>query len=160
MKLNRILCPVDFSPYSQAANYYASMFAETCQAEVIYLSVAWPPANEDVEDRLDDLYIELTSKIRPLILDVRHKFEVRDGDPAKEIVRLASEQRVDLIVMGTHGRTGSSRLLYGSVCEKVLRHAACPVMAVKLSFKTDWVLPEADEARPGKNEPPAFTKPE
>ena len=160
MKLNRILCPIDFSPYSQAANYYASVFADTCQAEIVYLSVAWPPSIEkNTENRLDDLYIELTNKVRPLIHEVRHSFEVRDGDPAKEILRLATERNVDLIVMGTHGRTGSSRLLYGSVCQKVLRRANCPVMAVKLSVKTDWVLPETENPRGGKIEPTATPKP-
>jgi len=159
MKLNRILCPIDFSPYGQAANYYASVFAENCQAEIIYLSVAWPPSIEkNVENRLDDLYLELTTKVRPLIHEVRHTYEVRDGDPAKQILQLATERNVDLIIMGTHGRTGSRRLLYGSVCQKVLRRASCPVMAVKLSFKTDWVLPETGDQR-GENEPTASTKP-
>ncbi len=55
-----------------------------------------------------------------------------EGDPASEIVRYAEEQVVDLIVMGTHGRSGLERLLMGSVAEKVMREAPCSVLVVKL----------------------------
>jgi universal stress protein A len=57
--------------------------------------------------------------------------EVRQGQSAEEIVRLATERKADLIVMGTHGRTGLARLLAGSVAESVLRTAPCPVLAVR-----------------------------
>jgi nucleotide-binding universal stress UspA family protein len=53
------------------------------------------------------------------------------GDAASEIVRVASERRVDLIVISTHGRTGLGRLLFGSTAESVVRHAPCPVLVVK-----------------------------
>ena len=53
------------------------------------------------------------------------------GVPANEIIRLASERQVDLIVVGTHGRAGAWRLLKGSVAEAVIRHAPCPVLTVK-----------------------------
>ena len=55
-----------------------------------------------------------------------------EGDPAEEIVRYGRDAGIDLIVMGTHGRTGLERLLMGSVAEKVLRDAPCSVMVVKL----------------------------
>jgi nucleotide-binding universal stress UspA family protein len=62
------------------------------------------------------------------------------GDPATEIVRVAEEEKAELIVLGTHGRTGLSRILMGSVAEAVVRHAPCPVLiyrqdADKLSTK-------------------------
>lgn len=159
MNLNRILCPVDFSPYSQAANYYASMFADGCRAEIIYLACAWPPTKDDIETRLDDLYAELTLRVRPLLPDVRHVFEVRAGDPAKEIVKFASERNVDLIVMGTHGRTGPGLLMYGSVCQKVLRRSLCPVMAVKMSLNPKWLLPPTADATESTGESSTFSGP-
>lgn len=140
MKINRILCPIDYSTYSKAANYYASLFAEAADALIIYLNVNWPPTNEPVEDRLDDLFEKLSTEVRPFVHNVRHKYEVRDGDPTKAILSIAEEQLVDLIVMGTHGATGLERLLHGSVCGKVLRQSKCPVMAVKDKFKAGWIL--------------------
>lgn len=53
------------------------------------------------------------------------------GEPAEEIVRFATEQQADLIVIGTHGRTGLTRILLGSVAEAVLRHATCPVLTLR-----------------------------
>ena len=56
---------------------------------------------------------------------------VRAGYPAEEILRLAEARHADMIVMGTHGRTGFDRMLFGSVAEKVVMAAACPVLTVK-----------------------------
>ena len=66
------------------------------------------------------------------------------GDEAEEIVHLAQEEGYDLIVIGTHGRTGLGRLLMGSVAEKVLRRAPCPVLTIKHPF------PGAQPAPPAK----------
>jgi nucleotide-binding universal stress UspA family protein len=57
---------------------------------------------------------------------------LKEGDPATEILRLAEERKVDVIVMGTHGRTGLGRLLMGSVAEQIVRKAPCPVLTVRL----------------------------
>jgi nucleotide-binding universal stress UspA family protein len=62
---------------------------------------------------------------------VEHEHRLLYGDPASEIVRLAGEEQVDLIVMGTHGRTGLMRLLMGSVAEAVVRRAPCPVLTIR-----------------------------
>lgn len=154
MKLNRILCPIDYSPYSKAANYYASVFAEAVDAEIIFLSVADPPTKgHDADENLDDAYMELSTKVQPFIHNLRHDFEVRSGNPAKAIVDVANSRSVDLIVMGTHGRTGASHMLHGSVCEKVLRNASCPVMAVKSTLDFDWVLPEDESPTAVENDP-------
>jgi nucleotide-binding universal stress UspA family protein len=71
-------------------------------------------------------------QIRPVNpgIPVQHVFLI--GDPAGEIVRYAADRGIDLIVMGTHGRTGLERLLMGSVAEKVMREAPCSVLVVKL----------------------------
>jgi len=67
--------------------------------------------------------------------EMRQKVEVepviRQGVPFLEIVRVAAERKADLIVMGTHGRTGLAHALMGSVAEKVVRMAACPVLTVR-----------------------------
>ena len=142
MKLNRILCPIDFSRFSVAANFYASLFAQEADAQVIFLSVHHPTSNQSpVEMQLQRLYTKLIDEIRPFVPDIRFTFEVRAGQPADEILKFADAESVDLIVMGTHGATGLERLLHGSVCRKVLRNAKCPVMAVKDSLNADWILP-------------------
>jgi nucleotide-binding universal stress UspA family protein len=156
MKLNRILCPIDYSPFSEAANYYASVFAEGVDAEIIFLNVANAESKEhDEEENLDVAYLKLSTKIRPFVLDIRHDFEVRIGDPAKEIVDVANHRNVDLIVMGTHGRSGVSHMLHGSVCEKVLRNASCPVMAVKSKLDFEWVLTGEERPATVENDPEA-----
>ena len=145
MKLNRILCPIDYSKFSDAANYYASFLAEATNAEIVFVNIAdLPTAGGDIDQTLDDIYMELSTRIRPMIHELRHEFEVSVGDPATEIVRLANKLNIDLIVMGTHGRTGVSHLVYGSVCEKVLRNATCPVMAVKSEQTIGWMLPSEE----------------
>jgi nucleotide-binding universal stress UspA family protein len=70
--------------------------------------------------------------IRPIDPRISVRHVLLEGDPADEIVRFGRDACVDLIVMGTHGRTGLERLLMGSVAEKVLRDAACSVLVVKL----------------------------
>jgi universal stress protein A len=62
---------------------------------------------------------------------------VAEGDPAEMILRVAEEVHADLIVMGTHGRTGLSRLLMGSVAEQVVRRAPCPVLTMKAPFPAE-----------------------
>lgn len=143
MKVTRILCPIDYSFYSKAANYYASLFADSMGSEIIYLNVLFPPRIDGpIEDQLKKLHAQLSLKVRPFVHGVKHVHEVRDGDPAKEILRLAEERNVDLIVMGTHGTTGLARLLHGSVCAEVLRKSTCPVMAVKDALNMNWVMQE------------------
>jgi nucleotide-binding universal stress UspA family protein len=70
-------------------------------------------------------------RVKRLDAAVKVEHLLADGHPAKEIVRTANENDCDLVVMGTHGRTGLRRLLTGSVAEEVLRRATCPVRIVK-----------------------------
>jgi nucleotide-binding universal stress UspA family protein len=79
---------------------------------------------------------ELRNYLHGITLDltqgsVSTQVEVRFGEPAEEIVAFAEETRADLVAMCTHGRTGLARWAYGSVAEKVLRHAGCPVLLVR-----------------------------
>ena len=73
----------------------------------------------------------MLEKVRPHDPTVKCVHRMETGDPAAEIVRVADEEGVDLIVMSTHGRTGLTRMLMGSVAELVVRRASCPVMTFK-----------------------------
>ena len=71
------------------------------------------------------------------------EYRVQDGDPVVEILEVTREAPCDLIVMGTHGRTGLGRLLMGSVAEQVLRRASCPVLTVRTPFPEPVSAPAA-----------------
>jgi hypothetical protein len=77
------------------------------------------------------------------------RLRVADGQTVAEILRLAQALPCDLIVMGTHGRTGLSRLLAGSVAEEVLRKALGPVLAVRTPLRADLAEQEESPAKPG-----------
>jgi nucleotide-binding universal stress UspA family protein len=81
-----------------------------------------------------DALWELLNNLRPESYANAVERNLQVGDAAEEIVRLAGKANCDLIVMGTHGRSGLGRLLMGSVAEKVLRKAPCPVVTVKQPF--------------------------
>ena len=93
--------------------------------------------------RIDLLHISTAAGmdvVRPLAdvaatigADVPVTFVGKTGDPAEQILRYAAAESIDLIVVGTHGRTGVSRVLLGSVAERVIRGAACPVLVVPTS---------------------------
>lgn len=140
MNVERILCPVDFSAGSEAALAYASTLAKESGAELhlVYVyeeTIAYteglgsyvPPA--DLEPDKERLKNTLPTKDVPC----RHEFIV--GHPADALVDYAKDKNIDLIVMGTHGRTGLSRLLMGSVAEAVVRRAPCPVLTMKRPAK-------------------------
>jgi nucleotide-binding universal stress UspA family protein len=84
---------------------------------------------EERQKRLTDQYEMVVSREIKAALKVEQT--VRIGVPFLEIVRVAKEKDVDLIVLGTHGRTGLSHALIGSVAEKVVHHAHCPVLSIK-----------------------------
>jgi nucleotide-binding universal stress UspA family protein len=141
-ELGRILCPVDFSEFSQSALAYAEAFARLFGSEITVLHVfptpvppecpgtypAWPL---QVPETRDSLARDLQAFSAPLALTgVTLRTQVAEGNTSGQIVRYAAEHDVDLIVMGTHGRSGFDRLTLGSVAEKVLRKAPCPVLTV------------------------------
>jgi len=128
IRIRRILYPTDFSSYSNQAYFHAVALAENHGAELTILYVYSDTGKE--EDRA--YWQDQLEQIRPVDpgIAVRHVF--LQGDPAAQIVRFARDSGMDLIVMGTHGRTGLERLLVGSVAEKVMRDATCSVLVVKL----------------------------
>ncbi|MEL7499487.1 MAG: universal stress protein [Planctomycetota bacterium] len=138
MNIKRILCPVDFSEFNQAANEYASMLAKSTGARLIYFHCALPDAagygspyvHEDPDDVVREAQREI-EEISPTVPGVAASYVVELGMATDGIIRYANENDIDLIVMGTHGRTGFRRVLMGSVAEAVVRKADCPVLAVK-----------------------------
>ena len=141
--MRRILFPTDFSERASAAWSYARLMSETFSAELCLLHVLQepvamlpesslavaPPAvnlvelTRAAEEGLDRLRINPPGTIGDR--------SVRNGPAAEEIVRYAKEIEADLIVLGTHGRTGIAHALLGSVAERVVRKAPCAVMTVR-----------------------------
>lgn len=142
MQAKKILFPTDFSTSSDAALKYATTLAKERGAKLSIVHVEEPPAaygGGEMYYGLPDPDVAALKKMLEAIqpTDPLVPFEHRlvTGLPAREIVELAKEEGVDLIVMGTHGRTGLGRLLMGSVAEAVVRRAPCPVLTFKEPHK-------------------------
>jgi nucleotide-binding universal stress UspA family protein len=137
--IRTILVPTDFSAASAAAFQLACSLARDHGSRILAVhAVPTPVAPYDMggwvavepEGYREELLAKLKS-LRPGSPEVGVEYRLADGDPPAEIVRIAKETPCDLIVMGTHGRTGLARLVLGSVAEEVLRKAPCPVVTVK-----------------------------
>ncbi len=143
MKLEKILWPTDFSDNSNTANLYATSLAKEFSAELHMVHVIVDPAyalspvgvgyipetyHEEMEERSDAELATLASAGNCSGLEVRCK--TLAGNAAEAIVDYAEENQVSMIIMGTHGYTGLSRLVMGSVAERVVRSAHCPVLTV------------------------------
>jgi nucleotide-binding universal stress UspA family protein len=143
--LHRILVPTDFSKSSANALTYGAAFASRFGAELHLLHVVQdlalfipeavmvsPPMMPPVEQFVSAARTALDRAVSELAVpDVRIVPEVAEGTPFEEIIRFAREKDIDLIVMGTHGHTGLAHLFLGSVAEKVVRRAPCPVLTVR-----------------------------
>ena len=141
---NKIVCPTDFSAGSIEALAQATELAQHFQAG-LYLVHVLPTQPETPEwegeadvpgvERL--LSSEAEGRLRKLAKPIdekglRTKVVIIHGDPAEQIVRLAEDENADLIVIATHGTTGWRHLAFGSVTEKVVRHAMCPVLTIRV----------------------------
>jgi len=145
--IRQILVPVDFSEHSREALDYAAELARPFGASLDVLHV-WeapafvPPASLPDAGVADLSLVELVKANAERSLDefvtaatkrgvkVR-RAEVQPGTPAHSIVDFAKSGGYDLIVIGTHGRTGIARAVIGSVAERVVRHAPCAVLTVR-----------------------------
>lgn len=143
--IKKILCATDFSDASKNALRYANEFARSMDATVVILhiveprpittdmSVAYIPIETDLEKAAED-------DLAQLVVDEKYKGItatriVLIGEASEMILQQAKTQDVDLIILGSHGRSGLSRLLMGSVAEAVVRKAPCPVLIVKANEK-------------------------
>lgn len=137
LPINTILHPTDFSEMSRNALRFAGGLAREHGSRIIILHVLIPPivaygegfAPADPDELANEARAELESLEVPE-LDLHVERRLVEGDPAPEILHVADEVHADLIVLGTHGRRGLSRLLLGSVAEQVIRRARCPVISV------------------------------
>jgi nucleotide-binding universal stress UspA family protein len=125
--VKKILYPTDFSSYSNQAYFHALALAETYGAS---LTVAYVHAPDSSGDK--SYWRGQLEQVRPANPKIPVTHVLLDGDPAAEISRFASDAGIDVIVIGTHGRTGVDRLVMGSVAERVMREAPCSVLVVKL----------------------------
>lgn len=145
IQMKNVLFAADFSDSSQNALRYATSFAREYGAKLWAVHVVDEAANAVCYDMmagqlLDDLRTDLEQKAREKMerlvppdkaAGLTWEGVVRKGAPAKEIVDMAEEVEADIIVCGTHGRTGLKHLLFGSVAETVVRLAPCPVLTVR-----------------------------
>jgi nucleotide-binding universal stress UspA family protein len=138
LSIRKILHPTDYSELSRLAFELACSIARDFGAELILCHVA-PPVLTAVDQGIvveiptgeTEQMTNRLEQLRPDTPRIRVTYKLLRGHPAEEIIRLAGDARADLIVIGTHGRSGFGRVLMGSVAEAVMRKAACPVVTVK-----------------------------
>lgn len=143
LQIRKILVPTDFSPHSDQAVDYAAMIAKAFKANIVLMHVTEPFPYTVTDTLIVIEYGRTLGAIARSLLDgarkklvtkgLRVKNHLVSGTPYREIVKKAEQEKVAMIVMGTHGRRGVEHLLLGSVAEKVVRLAACPVLTVRLS---------------------------
>ena len=139
MKIEKILVATDFSPMSQAALDAAKDLAASLGASLHVVYVEDDPIlNAETTDQSyrDEFIAKISSKFEGLLNAdeqnrLRAEFVVLEGNAPLEIVEFAQEAGMDLIVVGTHGRSALSHILLGSVAESVVRTAKCPVLTVR-----------------------------
>ena len=136
-----ILHPTDFSERSEWAFRLATSLARDHGASLIVLHVYAPPVfhGEVVARRqpngFHEQLLQQLRQVRPTESTIQVTHLLEEGEPAQVILGVASEQSCDLIVLGTHGRTGLRRALMGSVAEQVVRQAPCPVLTVSVPIE-------------------------
>ena len=170
MKAKAILLPVDFSHSSDAALKFASSLAaesggvlhivhvgEDSPAYLAgYGGFAYTP---DLAEKIARENRELLEQVKPTVPSVKFEQHYLCGDPAQEILTFANSKNVDLIVIGSHGRTGLSRLLLGSIAEAVVRGAACPVLTVKQPVNEDSQTESSNPSQENNPQPKEHPEP-
>lgn len=143
VEIKKILCAVDFSEHSPIVAEYASTIAKTMGAEIVCLYVApsldqyvgfhVPPSS--IENFVGEIVTGADASMESFITEnfsgVTVTGKVVTGYAAEEILGIAKEEKADMIIMGTHGRVGIDRMLFGSVAEKVVKAAKAPVLTVR-----------------------------
>ncbi|MCA9771747.1 MAG: universal stress protein [Myxococcales bacterium] len=147
-QVKRIVVPTDFSEASSVAEAFGVRVAEKFGAEVLLVhiaedpyvsltSAAYPgaPLTLDIDKLRGEIRAECEARLREwrerIPAAVRSRAIFRFGKAFVEIIRVAREENADLIVIGTHGRTGLRHMIIGSVAEKVVRKARIPVLTVR-----------------------------
>jgi len=146
--IQRILYATDFSPISEPAWDSAKQFGRLFGAEVVLLHVVPPLPVLPTKGNLPELYDELIQSARReaeagfdrLLASVAGsginvRIHLEDGPPAQRILEVAAKEAADLLIVGTHGRTGLSRAIFGSVADRLVRQAPCPVLTVQPTLR-------------------------
>jgi len=144
LKVSKILCPTDFSEAALKGLAAAIDLAGLFKAELLLANIIpiLPPKPTDpnfefeVPEYEGILHKDAEAKLAELVktavpAGLAARTLLGHGHPAKEIIRIAEEEKGEMIVIATHGHTGWHHLVLGSVAEKVIRHAPCPVLAVR-----------------------------
>ena len=133
-----IVFPTDFSTASDAALEHAATLATSMGATQLIVHVEEPPLAYGggelyygIPEPDSERILKMLEDVKPKDPAVPFTHRLSMGDPAGEIVRIATDEGAELIVLGTHGRTGVTRLLMGSVAEVVVRRAPCPVLVYR-----------------------------
>ena len=145
----KILCPTDFSEASLCGLKLANKMAKLWDVEIVALNVHKPiPHLPKPRAEASEVTFDIGQYEKVVIEDARHnladvsgkildegvaaRLEVRMGNPAQEILKFAEEEEVDAILIATHGRTGLSHIVFGSVAQRVVRRAKCPVVTIPM----------------------------
>ena len=146
IKLRHILMATDLSAYSKEALDYAIYLAQSLKADLYLLHVfeipqfshagVSPSMQPEVHKWIGQVSQQESKKLQTLVKKIRqHGVKVsgifQQGKPFLEILKTAGKIKADLIVLGTHGRTGMAHVMMGSVAEKVVRQSSCPVFTVR-----------------------------
>ena len=138
MKQNTIVFPTDFSHASDAVLLHAESLAKQQDAELLIVHVEEPPLAYGggelyygIPEPSSGHILAMLERVTPTEKSLTFTRLLLLGDPASEIVRIADERKADMIVLGTHGRTGLTRMLMGSVAESIVRRAPCPVLVYR-----------------------------
>jgi len=144
----KILCPTDFSDASLCGIKMAAEMVKKFDSEVILLNVHKPiPHLPSPRMEASDITFDVTGYEKAIIADAENSMEeikntilgedanvkllVHIGHPAKEILKVAEEEKVEAIFIATHGRTGLSKIMFGSVAQRIIRKANCPVLSIR-----------------------------
>jgi nucleotide-binding universal stress UspA family protein len=137
--LKTILCPVDFDPNSMAALKFAWLMARKYRAAITLLHVVrvpFEPSEVPVEPAMPEWARDARARLAKVAAEnlgpkAKCKMLVRRGDPISAILEVEEELRPDLVVMATHGRTGLSHFVLGSVAQRMVRESTVPVLTVR-----------------------------
>lgn len=145
MKIEKILFATDFSEGSAIALPYAVDMAKKYGARLYFVHVVyditkatgWYVPHVAIGEIYGEIEKNARAEIEKIGTDEMRGFEdiehiILKGTPYEEIIRFATDNKIDLIVLGTHGRKGIDRVLFGSTAEQILRSAPCPVLSVRL----------------------------
>ncbi len=148
IQFSKILVPIDFSDYSLQALKYASEFSKIYGSKIILVyvvepviyppdlsigQIALPTLSYQIDDKAKEELSRVAKEYIPSELDVTAI--VKLGKPYIEIIDLAKNEDVDLIIISTHGHTGVEQILFGSTADKVVRKAPCPVLTLREPVK-------------------------